>query len=153
MLTENVLRMPKCFFMSVHNTSSDKMDRHISLCSLLISCACNHRRTRAVRPGTTIWRPCSAHLGLGLDRVFYHVGWACNERAFFQNSCVWGAVLLVTHAGRKAWALCKLACGLGQYAGAGKFLAFHCVILQSVSSAELFLCRLPLSVAIHTRLF
>ena len=36
-----MLRMLKCFFMSVPNTSSDKMDRQVSLFSLLISCASN----------------------------------------------------------------------------------------------------------------
>jgi len=81
------------------------------------------RRNRALRSGTTIWRPCSAHLGLGLDRVFNHVGWACNERAFFQIPRVWGAVLLVIHVGWTVRALCKLACGLGQSAGSGKVLS------------------------------
>jgi len=93
-------------------------------------CAVAHKlccRNRAVRPGTPLWRPCSAHMGLGLDRVLYHFGGACNERAFFQVPCLWGPVLLVVHVGRTVWALCKLACWVGQSVGAGKFLECCCI--------------------------
>ncbi len=84
-------------------------------------------RNRAVWSRTPLWRPCSAHLGLGFDRDFYHVGRACNERAFFKISCFWGPVLLVIHVGWTVWALCKLACWVGQYDGAGKLFACCCI--------------------------
>ena len=60
--------------------------------------------------------------------------------------------LLVIHAGWRVRALCKLACGLGEFAGAGELPVGCCVASCNQIPAELSLCRLPLSVGILTHL-